>query len=100
MEWFGVRHVIDLGAGRFEERVTLWQDASEDAAITQAEVEASSYAASIGGTRLDLFQTYRLADPPASGREVFSLIRSTSLPSEQYVDAFFDTGAEHQRTDS
>ena len=81
MEWFAVRHVIEH-SGAYEERVTLWEAAT-----------------ATGGEALDLFQSYRLADPPTHGREVFSLIRTNSLPPEQYLDTFFDSGQEHQRTD-
>ena len=62
MGWFAVRHVIE-DSGAYEERVTLWEVASDDEAIASAEEEASAYAAAVGGNALDLFQSYRLADP-------------------------------------
>ena len=98
MEWFAVRHVIE-DSGAYEERVTLWEVASDDEAIARAEEEASLYAAALGGNALGLFQSYRLDEPPAHGREIFSLIRTSALPPEQYLDTFFDSGHEHQRTD-
>ena len=99
MEAFGVRHVIEHSGG-FEERVTLWEAATEDEAMSLAEAEAAEYAKAVGGRCLDLFQSYRLADPPGQGREVFSLIRTSTLPFDEYLDAFFDTGDERQRTDA
>jgi len=83
----------------FEERVTLWQAPLEDDAISQAEREAAEYVATItDATVLDLFQSYWLPEPPAHGREGFSLIRKSSLTPAEYLNAFFDTGDEHQRT--
>jgi hypothetical protein len=97
MEWFAVRHVIE-NDGAFEERVTVWHAQSEDDAIRRAEPEAAEYAALGQSKVLDLFQCFRLADAPADGREVFSLIRRSDLPVEEYLDTFFDTGTELQRT--
>jgi hypothetical protein len=98
MEWYAVRHVLqhdDL----FEERITLWQAASEDDAIARAEVEAADHAATLGegSEALDLFQSYRLPDPPTDGAEVFSLMRRGSTQAEDYINRFFDTGQELTR---
>jgi len=98
MDWFAVRHVVQ-NEGAFEERVTLWRASSEDEAIARAETEAAEYAASFGWKALDLFQCYRLPEAPADGREAFSLIRQSDLAAERYLDAFFDTGQELQRTE-
>jgi hypothetical protein len=98
MEWFAVRHVIE-NDGSFEERITLWRAASEDDAISRAEAEASSYTVTVGGTLLGLFQCYRVGEPPNDGSEVFSLIRRSGVPASEYLDAFFDTGSELQRSD-
>jgi hypothetical protein len=96
---FGVRHVI-AHSGGYEERVTLWEAASEDQAIALAEAEAADYATKVDGRSLGLFQSYRLADPAGQGREVFSLIRSSDLAPDEYFDAFFDTGDDRQRVES
>jgi hypothetical protein len=98
MEWFAVRHVIEHD-GSFEERITLWRSSSEDEAIAQAQEEATAYVSTVGGSVLGLFQSYRVGDLPANGSEVFSLIRRSDLPSDRYLDAFFDTGSEFQRSD-
>jgi hypothetical protein len=98
MEWFAVRHIIE-NAGSFEERITLWRSASEEEAMTRAEEEASEYVSTVGGSVLGLFQSYRVGEPPADGSEVFSLIRRSDLSSARYLDAFFDTGSELQRSD-
>jgi hypothetical protein len=97
MEWFAVRGVIK-NADAYEERVTLWRANSEDEAISKAETEAAEYAGD-GMSVLPLFQSYRLADPPDHGGEVFSLIRRSPLSPDAYLDAFFDTGEEVQRHD-
>src|SRR5213083_2048593 len=98
MEWFAVRHVID-NDGAFEERITLWRAASEDDAIARAQAEATQYATSFGWKALAMFQSYRLSTGPSDGGEVFSLIRRSELAADRYLDAFFDTGGELQRTD-
>jgi len=98
MGWCAVRHVIE-DDGAFEERVTLWRASSEDEAIARAEAEVAEYVTVVGGKALDLFQCYRLSEAPADGREAFSLIRQSDLAAEQYLDAFFDTGQELQRTE-
>jgi hypothetical protein len=128
MGWYGVRHVIRWGdsdedCSSYEERVTLWRAESFDDAIQRAETEAAEHVKIIGdGEVLDVFQAYQVTNddgsaPAAiadavtaagerdgvilegeSGLEVFSLIRDSDLPPEEYVDRFFDTGTEHQRT--
>jgi hypothetical protein len=35
---------------------------------------------------------------PEEGSEVFSLMRQSDLPSDQYLTEFFDTGKERQQT--
>ena len=98
MEWFAVRHVIE-NDGSFEERITLWRSSSEEEAMKRAEEEASDYASAVGWRVLGLFQSYRVGESPADGSEVFSLIRRSELPSARYLNAFFDTGSELQRSD-
>ena len=105
-EWFSVRCVFASGwsapatGTNYEERVTLWRAASLDDAIERAEAEAREYAATIRDspdTYLGFAQAYRLADEPGDGAEVFSLVRRSDLPHDDYLDAFFDTGDEYQR---
>lgn len=80
----------------FEERITVWQAASDDEAIASAECEAAEYADGIG-RYLGLAQSFEMSDEPGIGAEVYSLIRTSDLTEEEYVTAFFDTGSEHQR---
>jgi len=98
-EWFAVRCVF-RGTDDppvHEERVTLWRAASFEAAIERAETEAREYAEVLSMTYLGLAQAYKLADEPGDGAEVFSLCRESALGPKEYLDAFFDTGAERQR---
>ena len=97
MQWFGVRHVVE-NDGAFEERITLWRAASAEEAISRAEREVAEYADAVGGRALDLFQSYRLADEPVDGAEVYSLIRRSELAPAAYLDTYFDTGEELQET--
>lgn len=94
---FSVRCVFQHGdTAAYEERITLWRSANFDEAIALAEAEAGEYAELVGSRYLGLAQAYHLADDVEHGAEVFSLIRSSNLPPDEYLTAFFDTGAEHQ----
>lgn len=89
---------------RYEERITLWQASDADSAIALAEAEAAEYASAIGEAPdeyLGLAQSYALLDTPSqSGAEVFSLMRTSALEPNNYLDAFFDTGHEHHQRSS
>jgi hypothetical protein len=99
-EWYAVRCVFRWtgSEGRpYEERITLWQAADFAAAVARAEAEAGEYAADTGVTYLGLAQAYATGEEVLqSGSEVFSLLRDSPLPPEQYLDRHFDTGSEHQ----
>lgn len=104
-EWYAVRCVFrsawaETSEGLppdehlYEERITLWQASSMEEAIALAEGEAGEYADE-EDDYLDLAQAYKLFDDPvAQGAEVFSLMRSSRLEPDEYLDAFFDTGEE------
>ncbi|HEY3562412.1 MAG TPA: hypothetical protein VGL05_33330 [Kribbella sp.] len=104
--WFAVRCVFAKGwpphrpTPVYEERITLWLAASAEEAIERAEAEALEYAGSIEespDSYLGIAQSYRLFDAPADGAEVFSLMRSSALEPDEYLDTFFDTGTERQK---
>lgn len=106
-DWYAVRCIVQLGrpagahANAYEERITLWQAESFDHAIERAESEAREYASTVPdspGTYLGLAQAYRLSDQPADGAEVFSLIRDSKHKAQAYLDRFFDSGTERQRS--
>ena len=82
----------------YEERITLWNASSFDAAIELAEQEAEVYA----GEEMEFLgysQAYVLSEPlPVSGVEVFSLLRDSDLEPAHYLDTFFDTGRERERS--
>jgi hypothetical protein len=81
----------------FEERITLWLADSADEAIERAEAEAEQHAAEIDdapSTYLGLAQSFHLFDAPADGTEVFSLLRDSELPADEYLSTFFATGSE------
>jgi hypothetical protein len=82
----------------YEERITLWQATTAEEAIALAEEEAQEYAAD-EDEYLELAQAFRLFDEPEAGAEVFSLMRSSALGPDEYLDAFFDTGAERTQSD-
>lgn len=97
--WFSVRCLFRLGGGTpigYEERITLWRAESFEEAIVLAETEADEYARAVDGRYLELAQAYHLDDVPGHGAEVYSMIRDSTLAPDQYLTAFFDTGAERQ----
>lgn len=95
--WFSVRCVFDHGNGLYEERLTIWQAGSFEAAVELAEVEAREYGEMLDATYVGLAQAYALAeDQLRPATEVFSLMRASNLPADAYVARFFDTGTERQ----
>lgn len=96
--WFTVRCIIRHD-GAYEERVTLWMAGTFDGAIALAESEATEYAEMLGHTYCGLAQSYSLPEStPGHGSEVFSLFRESDLEPNEYLNQFFDTGAELQGT--
>jgi hypothetical protein len=99
LDWFSVRCLFGhdiAGSNTYEERVTLWRAASFEEAVAEAEAEANEYAELVGCHYLGLAQSYQLVDLPGHGAEVYSLMRDSDLPADDYLTAFFDTGSEHQ----
>lgn len=102
--WYAVRCVFkysDAGppTNTYEERITLWRAPSPDAALELAEAEATRYSESLDHAEYTGFaQSFNLfvGDTIGHGDEVFSLMRDSDLDAEDYLDVFFDTGAEHQ----
>ncbi|MGZ0146696.1 DUF4288 domain-containing protein [Kribbella sp. WER1] len=106
-DWYAVRCIFQfgvpagVGGSAYEERVTLWRASSFDHAIERAEAEAREYASTTAGSPdayLGLAQAYRLPDAPSDGAEVFSLVRDSNRKSASYLDRFFDTGTERQKS--
>ncbi len=92
--WFAVRQIIRTGP-HYEERITLWDVQSHDDAVERATAEVSEYASTPEDSEvLEFVQTFHLFEPPESGREVFSLIRRSTLEPSDYLDRFFSTGDE------
>lgn len=102
--WYSVRCVFQLlgEEGKpYEERITLWWATSFAGAIELAENEAAEYVRALDVAYLGIAQSYYLGDGVdeiVAGTEVFSLVRGSDLPPDEYVDTFFDTGGEYQRT--
>lgn len=104
-DWFAVRCVFQSAWNEeghipsehlYEERITLWQAESAEEAIELAEAEAAEFA-SDEDEYLGLSQAYRLFDEPGHGAEVFSLMRTSVMEPDAYLDSFFDTGAEREQ---
>jgi hypothetical protein len=101
--WYTVRTVVKSPPGVepwYEERLTAWRATGIDQAIDLAWKETDEYAAAIDGENTGFAQAYGpLDEAPGEGVELFSLIRSSSLPSADYLVRFFSSGSEFQRTD-
>jgi hypothetical protein len=101
--WYSVRCVFQWTSYEdkpYEERITLWRAKSIEEAIGFAESEAADYAVSGNElTYLGFAQAYALDEDIelSSGSEVFSLLRRSELPPEEYLDNFFDTSEEHEK---
>jgi hypothetical protein len=98
--WFTVRCVVHhRDRGAYEERITLWRATTFDDAIAHAEREVRDYVGDLETTEYTgLAQAYQLYHPPGDGAGVFSLIRDSQLPPDDYLNPFFDTGSERQQS--
>lgn len=101
-EWYAVRCVFrwtEAGGQPYEERITLWRAADLESALAHAEAEAREHADDTGITYLGFAQAYATGEKElVPGSEVFSLLRESALPAEEYLDRHFDTGGEHEST--
>jgi hypothetical protein len=95
--WFGVRCIFEYEEHLYEERVLLVQARDLEQAIAAAEIEGDDYARDVAASRLGLVQAYEISEGIGNGSEVFSLMRESSLPPEEYLSAFFDTDMERQQ---
>jgi hypothetical protein len=104
--WYAVRcllgqagtELVDSEAGwLYEERVTLWQAATERAAVRMAEAEAARYGADMDVSYLGFAQAYRMEGDPRSGTEVLAMLRASELGPDDYIARFLATGAEIAR---
>ncbi len=101
--WYSVRCVIRFDDGgptsTYEERITLWRAPSPDEALEMAEAEVAVYVGELDHAEYTGFaQSFNLfaGHTIGHGDEIFSLMRDSDLDPEDYLDTFFDTGAEHQ----
>jgi hypothetical protein len=98
MDWYAVRCVFRVlpPVERYVERIALWQADSLEAAIALAEPDAESRAGREGLEYLgfaDAYWTHQLRhDRPDHGDEVFSLMRDSTLPPDEYLARFFTAG--------
>ncbi len=105
-KWYAVRCLFQSPQAEgysYEERVTLWNADSFAQAVALADTEALQYATDVSDktSRTEyagLAQSYWLTDKPGHGSEVFSLIRDSELPADDYVARFFTSGQEPQQT--
>jgi hypothetical protein len=103
--WFGAKCIFlhtrtQRAAEQFyEERVILVRANSFDEAIQKAEEEAKNYCQDLEGCSytgyVNVFHIYD--EQMGDGSEIYSLMRSSDLGIEEYLDHFFATGAERSQ---
>ena len=108
MATYSVRHLVKWSFREdqkkrfiYEERITAWHATSTSEAIELAEGEAKEYAKKEGFQSIEFYQCYWMFDEMdliVPGTEVYSLLRESDLGEDDYIDTFFDTGLERQRT--
>lgn len=101
--WYGVKLIYQLtgfAESAFEERVVIVRASQFDEAIARAEAMSFDYE-STEVVYLGYAMACHIADESGpslgEGAEVFSLIRTSNLSPERYLDHFHDTGAERAR---
>ena len=103
--WYGAKCVflhteIESCPGQvYEERVILVRADSFDEATSRAEVMAEEYAKDVGGcSYLGFVSVFHIYDEyVGDGTEVYSLMRTSELSRDEYLNRFYDTGTERAR---
>jgi len=100
--WFGAKCIfLHTRSQRpterlFEERVILVRASGFDEAIQKAEEEAKGYCQDLEDCSytgfMSVFHIY--GEEIGDGSEIYSLMRSSDLSVKEYLDHFYDTGAE------
>lgn len=113
---FSVRCILLHETDTYEERITLWYAKGLSEAIAMAEEEVQEYAALLEARYLGFAQAYGPLDQLGpddpygpleyeeggvltSGSELFSLMRTSNLPPDEYLVAYFATGLEIEGND-
>ncbi len=93
------REASDQDSTLYEERMVLIESDSFDNALVEAKKEATAYADQfenvIFAGYIDLYELSLKS--LSAGSEFYSLIRRCSLDIDDYIDKFYDTGAECER---
>ncbi|MBP7860299.1 DUF4288 domain-containing protein [bacterium] len=99
--WFGVKTVYKFDALSndcpdpvFEERVVLFRAVDFNQAINLAEEEALIYAKEGNCKFTGFVNAFIIADEPAEKIEVYSLMRTSKLSEQDYLDHYYDSGTE------
>ncbi len=104
-EWYGVKCIFEhdgltqeAEATLYEERVVILRATNFDDATAQGEAEAQQYCSAIGNDSIrytGFISAYRTADTELTEpMEVYSLMRETTLPREDFITRFYDDGSE------
>lgn len=101
--WYAVRCVFrwkspkaeQPGCSIYEERIVVVRAHSFEEAHERGEAEAREYAADGDMDLLEFSEVFHLFDRKITDRtEVFSNLRESPLPPDEYVERFFSTGDE------
>ncbi len=103
MTWYAVRcllgqagtELVGSQAGwLYEERVTLWEAGSEDAAVQLAEADATRYGIDMDVSYLGFVHAFQIEGEPRSGSELMAMMRASELAPDEYIRRFLATGSE------
>jgi hypothetical protein len=79
---------------RYKERILLWEANNSEEAISYAETEAKEYSINNNCEYLEFCNSCLLFEKPNVGKELYSISRESDLEPQEYLDEFYDTGAE------
>jgi hypothetical protein len=65
---------------------------SLDGSAYDPSVETDDYASEVGAMRIDYIETYRMFDSPSDAAEVWSVMRDSWLPPDEYLARFVTEG--------
>ena len=107
LAWFSAKCIFRHPTARaepvssvYEERVIVTRARDFQAAMAKAEEEeeARECCALLDAEYLDHVSVFSIdATELGDKAEVYSLMRTSPLASDEYLDTFYDTGAEHER---
>ena len=104
LDWYSAKSIfrhnnlsVKKNATVYEERVVLLRARNFDEAIELGEIEAKEYAQSLDGVKyINFITVYHLFAKRMSHKtEIYSIMRTSKLSKNKFLDRYYDDGAEH-----